>query len=111
MDFVVGLPESEGYGSIWVAVDRLTRQSHLAPRTAQTTAEASAGLVPGHVFGSHELPDSIDSAFEALLEEVFSALPSPRVDQFSFSPETRTVITRKTMRLPAPLFYFSRKDV
>ena len=56
MDFVVGLPESEGYDSISVVVDRLTRQSHLAPRTAQTTAEASAGLFPGHVFGSHSSP-------------------------------------------------------
>ena len=28
MDFIVGLPESNGYTQIWVVVDRLTKMAH-----------------------------------------------------------------------------------
>jgi hypothetical protein len=33
MDFVIGLPESEGFNTIWVVVDRLTKMRYLVPCT------------------------------------------------------------------------------
>ena len=31
MDFIVGLPKSNGYTQIWVVVDRLTKMAHFIP--------------------------------------------------------------------------------
>ena len=33
LDFVVALSESEGFNTIWVVVDRLTKMQHLVPCT------------------------------------------------------------------------------
>ena len=61
MDFVVGLPWSEGYDAIWVVVDKLTKQRHLVPCGSNEDAEDLADLFLKWVFQLHGLPEIITS--------------------------------------------------
>ena len=61
MDFVTGLPWSEGYDAIMVVVDRLTKMRHFVPCRTTTSANDLADLIITHVFQSHSLPDEIIS--------------------------------------------------
>ena len=61
MDFVVGLPWSNGCDAIWVVVDRLTKQRHLVPCTSTVDAQDLADLFIQWVFRLHGLPETITS--------------------------------------------------
>ena len=61
MDFVTGLPWSDGYDAIWVVVDRLTKARHLIPCRTNIDAKDLADLFLQHVFRLHGLPDEIIS--------------------------------------------------
>ena len=61
MDFVVGLPELDGFDAIWVVVDCLSKQRHFVPCTSTITVEGLAQLFLDHVFKRHGLPDTIIS--------------------------------------------------
>jgi len=39
MDFIIELPESNSYTSIWVIVDRFTKMAHFIPLNKPATAE------------------------------------------------------------------------
>lgn len=59
MDFITGLPESGGYDTLMVVVDRLSKMAHYIPTQTNVTAEEVARLFYNHVFCFHGLPDSI----------------------------------------------------
>ena len=64
MDFVTGLPVSEGNNAILVVACRLSKQRHYIPCYASeegTTAEATAQLLLRHVWKHHGLPSTIVS--------------------------------------------------
>ena len=61
MDFVEGLPESDGFDAIWVVVGRLTKQRHFVPCRSDIDAAGLADLFLLHVFRLHGLPLSIIS--------------------------------------------------
>ena len=61
MDFIVGLPESQGYNAILNVNDRLTGMRHLIPCTKETGSEDLAWLYLKEVFRLHGLPLSIIS--------------------------------------------------
>ena len=64
MDFITGLPESEGYNAILTVIDRLSKERHYIPCVATdegTSATATAKLLIRWVFRLHGLPDSIVS--------------------------------------------------
>jgi len=61
MDFVTGLPWSNGFNAILVVVCRLTKMRHLIPCRDTCTAEQLADLYARHVFRLHGLPQSIIS--------------------------------------------------
>lgn len=61
MDFVVGLPMSNGFDAIWVVVDRLTKMRHLVPCRSDITARKLAELFVKNIFRLHGLPDTIVS--------------------------------------------------
>ena len=61
MDFVVGLPWSDGYDAIWVLVDRLTKQRHLVPCRSDVDTSSLADLFLRWVIRLHALPETITS--------------------------------------------------
>ena len=61
MDFIVELPESNGFNAILVCVDRLTKMAHFCPTTTNVTAEITADLYLRHVFKHHGLPTDVVS--------------------------------------------------
>ena len=50
MDFVTGLPESEGYDAIWVVIDRLTKMAHFTPCHTNLKAEQFGRLFLQNIF-------------------------------------------------------------
>ena len=59
LDFVTGLPISNGYNAILMVVDRLTKERHYIPCTIDengTTTEATAQLLLQNVWKLHGLP-------------------------------------------------------
>ena len=61
MDFIVKLPVSDGFDSIMVVVDRLTKQAHFVPCREDMDAAATANLYLSHIFKLHGLPGDIVS--------------------------------------------------
>jgi len=60
-DFITKLPLAQGYNSILVVVDRLTKIVHFIPTTEKTSAEELARLFRDNVWKLHGLPESIIS--------------------------------------------------
>jgi len=60
-DFIMKLPLAQGYDSILVVVDRLTKIVHFIPITEKTSAEGLARLFRDNVWKLHSLPESIIS--------------------------------------------------
>jgi len=61
MDFIVGLPKSDGYRKIWVIVDRLSKMAHFIPlRTEEHIKELALTFVK-EIWRLHGLPESIVS--------------------------------------------------
>ena len=61
MDFIVGLPWSNGFNAILVVVCRLTKMHHFIPYHDTKTAEQLAELYARYIFPLHDLPKSIVS--------------------------------------------------
>jgi len=61
MDFIVGLPKSDGYTKIWVIVDRFFKMAHFIPlRTEEHIKELALTFVK-EIWHLHGLPESIVS--------------------------------------------------
>jgi transposase InsO family protein len=61
MDFVTGLPWSNGNDAIWVVVDRLTKMRHFVPCRTTTSSSDLADLFLQNVWKLHGLPQDIIS--------------------------------------------------
>ncbi len=64
LDFVTGLPSSNGYNAVLMVVDRLTKKWHYIPYTIDensTTAEATIYLLLNNVWKLHGFPLSLTS--------------------------------------------------
>jgi len=57
-DFITKLPLAQGYDSILVVVDRLTKMVYFIPTTEKTSAEGLARLFRDNVWKLHSLPES-----------------------------------------------------
>jgi len=60
-DFITKLPLAQGYDSILVVVDQLTKMVHFIPTTEKTSAEGLARLFRDNIWKLHSLPESIIS--------------------------------------------------
>jgi hypothetical protein len=75
MDFIVGLPRNrDGYDSIWVIVDRLTKVAHLIPVKMTYTRVKLAELYNSRIVYLHGVPKnsvrSRHSVYFTVLAEV-----------------------------------------
>jgi hypothetical protein len=61
MDFIEQLPDSHGFTSILVIVDRLTKQALFIPTVDKVTSEMLAEIFVLHVFSKHGVPSHVTS--------------------------------------------------
>jgi len=59
MDFITDLPKSEGYDTILVVIDRLTKMSHFIPCSKDLDARQFANLCMKEIVRLHGLPQDI----------------------------------------------------
>lgn len=70
MDFVAGLPPSEGKTSILTMVDRFSKMAHFIPLSKLPSAKETAEVIVNHVFHLHGLP--VQSLIEAHSSPLYS---------------------------------------
>jgi len=61
MDFIVGLPKSEGYTKLWVIVDRLYKIAHFIPLQTEAHIKELALMFVKEIWCLHGLPEAIVS--------------------------------------------------
>jgi hypothetical protein len=72
MDFIVGLPRTtNGYDSIWVIVDRLTKISQFLPVKTNHPVTVYAQLYIARILSLHGVPKTIVSDHRPLLVSKF----------------------------------------
>jgi transposase InsO family protein len=111
MDFIVKLPLSHGYDSIFVVCDRLTRAAHFIPCRESMTAPDLAWLFLDRIFRLHGLPHSIVSDRGSLFVSNFwrSLMTLLKVDlrtSTAYHPQTDGLTERTNQTLEAYLRAF-----
>ena len=71
MDFIEGLPKSQGYNVILVVVDRLTKYAHFVAVKHPYTASAIVQLFLDNIVKLHGLPQSIVSDWDTIFISAF----------------------------------------
>ena len=93
MDFIEGLPKSEGYDVIMIIVDRFTKYAHFIPIKHPFTAPTIARTVFDNVVKLHGLPKTIvfdrDKIFtSAFWKELFALLGTCLIFSSAYHPQT-----------------------
>ena len=93
MDFIEGLPKSEGYSVILVMVDRFTKYAHFIPIKHLYTAATIAKAVFDNVIKLHGLPRTIvsdhDKSFtSAFWKELFKIMGTQLLLSSAYHPQT-----------------------
>jgi len=71
MNFIEGLPLSNGKQAIFVVVDRLSKAAHFIPLSNPYTASTVAQAFMDHVFKLHGFPSSITSDKDSIFLNKF----------------------------------------
>ena len=71
MDWIIELPESDGFTQIWVVVDRFTKMAHLIPLPTNTKATDLAKVFLKEIWKHHGLPTDIVSDRDAKITSHF----------------------------------------
>lgn len=93
LDFITGLPKSNGFDAILVVVDRLTKMAHFIPTTTSVNTIELVKLLRDNIFRLHGLPESIicdrDPVFTSNLAREFASILSIKPHFSSaFHPQT-----------------------
>jgi hypothetical protein len=59
MDFIINLPSSKAFDSIFVVVDRLTKMAHSVPYNKMVTSKEIARFFMDNIYKYHGFPDDI----------------------------------------------------
>ncbi|GJY41210.1 putative reverse transcriptase domain-containing protein [Tanacetum coccineum] len=113
MDFITKLPKTvNGYDTIWVIVDRLTKSAHFLPMRENDPMEKLIKLYMKEVVTRHGVPVSIisdrDGRFTSLFWQALHKALGTRLDMsMAYHPETdgqseRTIQTLEDMLHAAP---------
>ncbi|PRQ43893.1 putative nucleotidyltransferase, Ribonuclease H [Rosa chinensis] len=93
MDFIEGLPKSDGNSVIWVVIDKLTKFAHFIPLKHPFTVATLAQVFVQEVFRLHGMPEAIisdrDPIFLSLFWEAFFNLQGTKLRKSSaYHPQT-----------------------
>jgi hypothetical protein len=93
MDFIEGLPRSDGSNAILVVVDKFTKYAHFIPMEHPFTAHQVTSAVLNHVVKLHGLPNSIVSDRDRIFttsfwKELFKLLDKKLLMSTSYHPQT-----------------------
>jgi hypothetical protein len=93
MDFVEGLPKSQGYSVIMVVVDRLTKYAHFVPVKHLYIASTIAQLFMDNIVKLHGIPHSIVSDRDTIFvsqfwKELFKLYKVQLAMSISYHPQT-----------------------
>jgi len=110
-DFITKLPLAQGYDSILVVVDQLTKMVHFIPTTEKTSAEGLARLFRDNIWKLHGLPESIildrGPQFTAgLMRELNQMLGIESKMSTAFHPQTDSQMERVNQELEQYLRMF-----
>ena len=115
IDFVTGLPVSDGHSCILTVVDRFSKAAHFIPLAKLPTAKQTAELMVLHVFRLHGLPTDIVSdrgpQFSAQFWKAFCKLigASPSLSS-GFHPQTNGQTERANQKMETALRCMTSKD-
>jgi hypothetical protein len=94
MDFIVGLPRTtQGNDSIWVIVDRLTKNSHFLPVKTNHPVTVYAQLYIARILNLHGIPKTIVSDrgpqfVSKFWEELHKSLGTKLLHSLAYHPQT-----------------------
>ena len=108
MDFVTGLPSSEGHTVILTIVDRFSKMAHFVPLPKLPSAKGTAQLVLLHIFRLHGLPVDVVSdrgpQFASVFWKEFCSLLGATASLSSgFHPQTNGQTERMNQELETAL--------
>ena len=111
MDFIVKLPPSHGYDSIWVVCDRMTRAAHFVPIRESMDAPELSRLFLDRIFRHHGFPHAIVSDrgtvfISSFFTQLMKACGTKMKPSTSFHPQTDGLTERTNQTLETYLRAF-----